>query len=307
MFHIGGWFDTYMRGTLHCYKDFAARSAYRQQLLVGPWVHLPWCRKVGALDFGTEAANPVDRLQARWFDQFLKGKDTGLLDEPPVCLFEMGSNRWRNFDSWPDIAHKSYFLSSTGLASIREGEGTLTTTHPDPCLDDVLVHDPWRPVPALGGHAAIPAGSFERSHLDCRSDVLTYTTQPLAADLHLAGDVAVEIWCTVDTPSHDLCAVLSEVRPDGNAYNLTQGYVHVESNQHAPLRLVLQPTCLKIAKGNALRLSVSAACFPAYPLNPGTGSPLGSDRLMDAQIVTLTVSSGGDRPSQVLLPVVSSS
>jgi hypothetical protein len=136
---------------------------------------------------------------------------------------------------------------------------------------------------------------------------LTYTTQPLAADLHLAGDVAVEIWCTVDTPSHDLCAVLSEVRPDGNAYNLTQGYVHVESNQHAPLRLVLQPTCLKIAKGNALRLSVSAACFPAYPLNPGTGSPLGSDRLMDAQIVTLTVSSGGDRPSQVLLPVVSSS
>jgi hypothetical protein len=64
---------------------------------------------------------------------------------------------------------------------------------------------------------------------------------------------------------------------------------------------------LRIAKGNALRLSLSAACFPAYPMNPGTGSPLGRDRLMDAQIVTLTVSCGGEQASQVLLPVVSAS
>jgi hypothetical protein len=217
----------------------------------------------------------------------------------------MGGNRWRNFDSWPDGNQKSYFLCSTGLASMREDEGTLTTTHPEACPDDVLVHDPWRPVPAQGGHAAIPAGSFERSHLDVRSDVLTYTTQPLAADLHLVGDVAVEVWCTAEQPSHDLCAVLSEVRPDGSIYNLTQGYLHVESSQNKRLQIALQATCLKIAKGKALRLSLSAACFPAYPMNPGTGSPLGSDRLMEAEIVTLTVSCGGDRPSQVLLPVVS--
>lgn len=307
MFHIGGWFDTFLRGNIHLYKDIAARSVYRQQLLVGPWVHLPWCRKVGAVDFGPEAANPVDRLQVRWFDQFLKGVDTGLLDEPPVRLFEMGTNRWRNFESWPDGNQKSYFLSTTGLASIREDEGTLGTTHSEACPDDVLVHDPWRPVPALGGHASAPSGSFDRSHLDYRSDVLTYTTQPLAADLHLAGEVAVEVWCTADQPSHDLCAVLSEVHPDGRAYNLTQGYLHVESSQHAQLRVSLQATCARIPKGNALRLSLSAACFPAYPMNPGTGSPLGATRLMDAQIVTLAVSCGGDRPSQVLLPVVSAS
>jgi uncharacterized protein len=334
MFHIGGWFDIYLRGTLHCYKDFAARSNNRQQLLVGPWVHLPWSRKVGAVDFGPEAANPVDSVQLRWFDQFLKGMDTGLLDEPPVRLFEMGSNQWRDFDHWPEENHQSYFLSSTGLASIRDDSGSLVLEETEssqnsiPPLErevspiqnafDVLVHDPWRPVPALGGHAAIPGGSFERSHIDCRSDVLTYTTAPLAADLHIAGDVVVEVWCSADKPSHDLCAVLSQVQPDGSVYNLTQGYlnVDVESAQPTLLRVQLQATCCKIPKGHALRLSLSAACFPAYPMNPATGSPLGSvdakrlvvrHRLMDAQIITLTVFCGSDKRSQVLLPVVSAS
>ncbi|HEY9601227.1 MAG TPA: CocE/NonD family hydrolase, partial [Allocoleopsis sp.] len=204
---------------------------------------------------------------------------------------------------------KSYFLSSTGLASIREDAGTLIPEETTSIQNsfDIVVHDPWRPVPALGGHAAIPAGSFERSHLDSRSDVLTYTTEPLTADLHLAGDVAVEIWCTADKPSHDLCAVLSEVHPNGDVYNLTQGYLHVESSQTAPLRLALQATCARIAQGNALRLSLSSACFPAYSMNPGTGQPVASDRLMDAEIITLRVSCGSDRPSQVLLPVVSPS
>lgn len=308
MFHIGGWFDTYLRGTLHLYKDMLGRSGERQQLLVGPWAHLPWCRRTGAVDYGLEAVNPIDRLQVRWFDQFLKGIDNGLLTELPVCLFEMGSNRWRYFTSWPHEPQKPYFLSSNGLAGSREDEGTLSTTfHPqDDCVSDLLVHDPWRPVPALGGHAAIPAGSFERSHLDCRSDVLTYTTELLTADLHLAGDVAVEVWCTADTLSHDLCAILSEVRSDGSVYNLSQGYIHVQSSQ-TQLRIPLQATCVCIVKGNALRLSLSASCFPAYPMNPGTGSPIGATRLMDAQIVTLSISCGGEHPSQLLLPIVSAS
>lgn len=305
MLHIGGWFDTFIRGTIHLYKEMAARSTYNQHLIIGPWAHLPWCRQVGAVDYGKAAETPIDWLQVRWFDQILKDLDTGLFDEPPISLFEMGSNKWRLFDSWPGNNHKSYFLATTGLASIRESEGKLTDSLPENCPCDVLVHDPWRPVPALGGHASMPSGSFERSPLDYRSDVLTYTTEPLTTDLHLAGDIAVEIYCTADCRSHDLSAILSEVHPNGNTYNLTQGYLHVESNQDASLQIQLQATCVRIAKGNALRLSLSAACFPAYPVNPGTGSPLNTTRLMDAQIITLTVNSGGDFPSQVLLPVVS--
>ena len=169
---------------------------------------------------------------------------------------------------------------------------------------DIFVHDPWRPVPSQGGHAAIPAGSFDRSSIDCRTDVLTYTCEPLKEDLHVAGDVAVEVFCTVDTPSFDLCAVLSEVRPDGSVYNFTQGYLRVDQKKPGFCRIPLQATCVRIAKDNALRLSLSAACFPAYAVNCGTGTSAGEARLMDAQIITITVSCGGDFPSQVLLPAV---
>ncbi|PLZ96041.1 S15 family X-Pro dipeptidyl-peptidase [Fischerella thermalis CCMEE 5268] len=304
MFHIGGWFDTYLRGTLSLYKEMAARSHYRQQLLVGPWAHLPWGRKVGEVDFGVNAISPVDRMQICWFDQFLKGIDTGLTHQLPVWLFEMGSNTWQGFLSFPEFEHKPYFLSSYGIASIREDEGILTTACPENGVDDVLVHDPWRPVPSLGGHAGIPAGVFERSHIDCRSDVLTYTSEPLDFDLHLAGDVVVAICCSADKPSFDLSVVLSEIYPDGKVYNLTQGYLRCQDGMnHITRKIQLQTTCACIARGNALRLSISAACFPAYAINPGNNSSMG----IEAEIITLTISCGGTSLSQILLPVIAGS
>ncbi|NET05302.1 MAG: CocE/NonD family hydrolase [Symploca sp. SIO2B6] len=310
MLHIGGWFDTFVRGTLHLYKDTAARMTKLQHLLIGPWAHLPWGRKLGTVDYGAEANSPVDQLQVRWFDQFLKGIDTGILEEAPVSLFEMGSNRWRDFDAWPSNNYQSYYLASSGLASLRDDVGKLVTSK-EQLIDnsiDIFVHDPWRPVPVLGGHGAVPLGSCDRSAIDCRTDVLTYTSQKLTEDLHLAGDVTVEIFCTADTPSFDICAVLSEVYSDGSVYNFTQGYRRVNpEEQRKPLQINLQPTCVRIAKGNALRLSLSGACFPAYPVNSGTGKAAGETRLLDAEIITLTVNCGDNSPSLILLPIVSSS
>ncbi|TVP60808.1 MAG: CocE/NonD family hydrolase [Nodularia sp. (in: Bacteria)] len=306
MFHIGGWFDTYLRGTWHLYQDMSARSNTPQHLIIGPWAHLPWGRQVGEVDFGVNAVSPVDQMQVQWFDQFLKGINTGLLEERPVCLFEMGSNLWHSYPTIPEINQKSYFLSTTGLANIREDSGTLIQNPKSKIQNsfDVLVHDPWRPVPALGGHAALSAGVFERSHLDCRADVLTYTSAPLTENYHLLGNAAVEIFCSADQPSYDLCAVLSEVHPDGCVYNLTQGYVHCPpGSEDAPTKIQLQPICARIAKGNALRLSLSAACFPAYAMNSGSGTVRSSGELMNAQVITITVNCGDAFLSQVLLPL----
>ena len=307
MLHVGGWFDTYLRGTIRLYREMSHRSVYRQQLVVGPWGHLPWGRKVGALDFGPAAVSPVDRLQIRWFDAFLKGQESSLAQESPIALFEMGRNQWRSLDQWPQPPATAYLLMSTGLASMGDREGKLVpqSAAPIPDATDVFVHDPWRPVPSLGGHATFPAGPFDRASLDCRSDVLTYTTDPFLEPLSLAGEVWVELYCTADTPSFDLCAVLSEVRPDGMVYPLSQGYQHIRNTtqQAQPIRITLQPTCAQVAAGHALRLSLSAACFPAYGVNPGTGQRPNQSRQMDARIITLQVKSGDRLPSCLWLPV----
>lgn len=319
MLHVGGWFDPYLRGTLNLYRAMANKSQQPQHLIVGPWAHLPWGRKLGTVDYGLEAQNPIDEIQIRWFDHFLKGKDTGLLTEPSVCLFEMGSNQWREYDSFPVTKAKTFYLASDGLAGMREDSGMLweyeeESSSPQELLQtnldeeisefdnntDILVHDPWRPVPALGGHATFPGGSGDRSSFDCRSDILTYTSAPLTAGLHIAGSVIVKIYCTADAPSFDLCAVLSTVHPDGRVINFTQGYIRIGDRDSTDVvTIALQPTCIYLAPETSLRLSISGACFPAYPVNPGTGQLPQTTRLIDMQIVTLAIHSGVDRPSLI--------
>jgi hypothetical protein len=134
--------------------------------------------------------------------------------------------------------------------------------------------------------------------------VLTYTTELLTEDLHFAGEIFVELAATADTSSFDLCAVLSEVKPNGTAFNLTQGYLRI-SSPAALHCIALQPLCARIAAGNSLRLSLSAACFPAYAMNPGTGSLPPESHLVEAQVITITVRSEEGGRSQIFLPVIS--
>ena len=68
MLHVGGWFDPYLRGTLNLYQSMIDQCKQLQHLLVGPWGHLPWSRKLGTVNYGREAQNPIDDLQIRWFD-----------------------------------------------------------------------------------------------------------------------------------------------------------------------------------------------------------------------------------------------
>ncbi|MEM8675574.1 MAG: CocE/NonD family hydrolase [Cyanobacteria bacterium P01_G01_bin.67] len=322
MLHVGGWFDPYLRGTLNLFQAMVAQCSQPQHLLVGPWVHLPWGRKLGVVDYGIEAQNPIDEIQIRWFDHWLKGKDTGLLQESSICLFEMGSNQWREFDSLPD-KQTTYYLASDGLASIREDGGMLwqfeEEINPSPReilgidlsesiteLDnniDIIVHDPWRPVSALGGHATYPGGSFERSALDSRSDILTYTSAPLESDFHLIGAVTLEVYCSTENSSFDLGAFLSIVNPAGEIFNFTQGYIRVNSSalDVALVEIPLQATCMCIAAGNSLRLSLSASCFPAYPVNPGTGQQPQESSAIENSIITLSVYSGVDYPSRLIM------
>lgn len=305
MLHMGGWADPYLRGDLRLYHQMQRQSSQPQHLWIGPWGHLPWSRRVGLLDFGPAADSPVDRLQLQWFDHFLKGQSTDLTTAPSVHLFEMGSHQWQAFNHWPSTTPECLYLRSTGLAAIHPQDGQLTPTLPERQGQDTWVHDPWRPVPSLGGHSAIPAGYFERSALDGRSDVLTYTTSPLVTPLQVVGSAHLSLYCQADSISFDLSAILSEVYPEGRVINLTQGYKTLGGGSPGELLLLaldLHPTSFLIPRGHSLRLSLAAACFPAYAVNSGTGQPPGTTETIDHRIITLAVWHGGAYRSSLELP-----
>ena len=103
-----------------------------QKLLIGPWAHLfpytsPTSTGTGEIDFGSAALVDLHETQLRWFDHWLKGVDTGILDEPPVRIFVMGDNRWRDEQEWPlaRTRYTPYYLGGGGRANTADGDGTL--------------------------------------------------------------------------------------------------------------------------------------------------------------------------------------
>ena len=333
MLHVGGWFDPFLRGDLRLYRQMVAQSSQPQRLWIGPWAHLPWGTQAGAKNYGPAAQTPIDALQIRWFNQFLKGHDEGFLDMDPVHGFDLGTQQWWsgatldlsaldhpatpkrsdhpitavNPRSSPSHRVRRYFLASNGLAPLRQDGGQLIDSLPDEPQADWLVHDPWRPVPALGGHNSFAVGSLNRQALDDRTDVITYTTAPFSEPWQLRGIPQMRIFCTSDAPSFDLSGVLSVV-DDAQAWPISQGYrrilaqEHQAQEAHHPWVIPLQAIVHSIFPGQRLRLSISAACIPAYHLNPGTGGLPQHTPRWQARTITLQIHSGDDRPSSLDLP-----
>lgn len=299
--HVGGWNDTMLDGTLASYAASKARARAPQRLLIGPWQHMPWGRNVGALDLGADAASPVDAEHVAFFDRHLKdiGDTLG-----GARLFDIGRKMWRDFTDMREPTPTSFYLASGGLAATTSTDGRLMP-EPSNGLPDMLLHNPWRPAPAIGGAVGQPGGFQNRAAIDDRADVAVYTSAPLAAPFDLVGAIAAELHVEADQPSHDLSCTLSIVSPDGRAMTLAFGMLRVKDGAAAgPRRVSLHSTCCTVPAGAALRLSTQAAAWPAFAINPGTGADPERTPLMEATVTTLRIAHGPNRPSRLLLPAM---
>ena len=99
--NLGGWFDLYADNTFLNYngiRQHGRTAATRQsKLIVGPWPHaLSTSPRTGDVDFGAPSQLDLEAQELRWFDYWLKGIANGVVDEPPIRLFIMGRNEWRD-------------------------------------------------------------------------------------------------------------------------------------------------------------------------------------------------------------------
>ncbi|AFZ52407.1 CocE/NonD family hydrolase [Cyanobacterium aponinum] len=304
MLHIGGWFDAYLRGTLNLYQEMKTKSKFQQCLIVGVWGHIPWGNTLGSRSFSSFANSNIDQTQIAWFDKYLKGIENNYLPKENINLFQMGSNKWITKNNLTNKTNKYLYLKSTGLANIKDDDGVLLVNNQEnnEFQEDIIVQDFWRNVPSLGGHSFVPSGVFKRTELDNRSDIITYTSNFLTEELEIIGDIELEIFAQSDQYSFDLSAILSQVFPDGKVYNFTQGHIRIlQNNCEQPIKFKLQPTCIKLEKNTALRLSISTTNFPAYLVNTGDKKNYHHSFLnLETTPLTVNIFSGKDKPSKII-------
>lgn len=322
--HIGGWYDTFVEGTLDNFTRLAARcggegGARPQRLIVGPWAHAPWGRRVAGRDFGANAGGVVDEAQLAWFDHWLKDAP---LDGAPVRLFVMGANRWREADSWPveGIRVQEWYLHADRGAQSVSGDGRLDRVPPGDEPPDVYVAMPGRPVPSAGGRASsdptvVPMGPADQSAVEGRTDVLVYTTAPFPRDVEVVGTVWLLLFGATDGVDCDWMAKLVDVDETGATVNLCDGALRARFRESLsrprPLRpgevyeyrLRVGSTASLFRRGHRLRLLVSSSNFPQYDVNPNTGERPAYVDPFRLRMATQAVFHDGNRPSRLLLPL----
>ncbi len=322
--HISGWYDDEQIGTPLNFAGMVAHAATAdtrrsQKLLMGPWPHNVGSQptKLGEVDFGLAAKTDLPATLLRWYDHWLKGIDTGLLSEPPVRIFVMGANRWRDEHEWPLARAKAvkYFLHGQGRANSLYGDGSLSTAEPADEPRDRYTSDPERPVPFITEPTfAQIGGPDDYRPVERRDDVLVYTTAPATEDTEVTGPVSVRLYAASSARDTDFTAKLLDVWPDGYAQRLCDGLVRARFREGMEQPSLIEPgqvyaydincwnTSQLFKKGHRIRLEVASSAFPKYDRNPNTGAPLGKSAEMKTAVQTIY--HDRDHPSHLLLPVV---
>ncbi len=332
-YNIGGWYDIFLKDTIDNFTLMRTRgataTARQSKLLIGPWTHGGTNNPIGEQNFGFGASAAlidlqidIMSLQVRWFNQFLKGQETGILSEAPIKLFVMGANIWRDEQAWPlaRAVETRYYLHSNGQAHTLHGDGLLSPTPPESEPGDQYDYDPTNPVVTRGGALLMtpefPGGPFDQRQIEARADVLVYSTPVLEQDVEVTGPIMVHLWATSSAPDTDFVARLVDVYPDGYAQNLTDGIIRARYRNFAQGELPslleqgkayeyvidLWATSNVFKKGHRIRLDVTSSNFPRWDRNPNTGHDFGVDA--ELAVAHQTILHDAAHPSYLLLPLV---
>jgi putative CocE/NonD family hydrolase len=307
---VGGHYDLFQRGEPMNYAGLQNAYAHRPinapmdpdqkptgryQLLMGPYTHL-----------GGATASVLDELQLRWFDQWLRGRDTGMDRAPnPLHVYDLGTGHYDSTTTYPyRKAHPTtYYLGGPAdgdvplLATLGgpAGVGTLDTARPDGGSDTLV----WSPVAATtcsrptdqwaaGGLSLIT--NRMPANVPCVDDdrigqlgptTHTYTSTPMVRPHTIAGPIAATLYATATTRDTQWVVLVEDVAPDGASRPLTEGALlgslrardegrswTVDGKTIMPYHPYTEASARPVQPGEVTRYDVEV--FPTYAtLRPG--------------------------------------
>lgn len=286
----GGW-NHHLRGNVEAYSRSASEHK-KLQIHIG-----------GHTDAFYSDEGKVEML--RWFDYWLKGKETGIMDEPPVKLcirVSVDKCNWRFEDEWPlaRTQYTKYYLSTRTAGAVGDAMHDLRLSQTPP---------------AKGAEITFPSGPEAYARGRRGQPTVTFVTEPLTEDVEITGHIKLVMWVSSETDDMDVFAYLRNMAPDGSVETATRGilkvshrkldpqlstpylpyHVHdeeqkLEAGEVVRIEVEIWATSMVFRKGHRIRLDVQPHdgdhYFAAYNLKNNS------------------IYTGGERASYVLLPVI---
>ena len=267
VYAVGGYADGYTNPIFRMME----RLSCPRKALVGPWAHKY-----------PHFASPEPRIgflqeALRWWDQHLKGIDTGIMEEPMIRAWIQDpappspkaiptQGRWISVKRWPRDGNTSlvYHLAPHGLRDTLEpGAAPIRILSPETAG--------WT-APTWCVYGVDPDGALDQNGE--AGLMRAFESEPLADDIEIFGFPTLHARVSCDVPQANLIAVLSMVAPDGTArfvsigvLNLTHRASHADPeplprNQSVDVSVQLNVTGQRIPAGYRLRLALASAYWP---------------------------------------------
>lgn len=320
VFLQSGWYDGGNRGTKLAYSSLKKSQNKYIKMIIGPWVHSDRSsRYLHGFDMGEFAAIDLFGLYRRWFDYWLKGKENGILEEPLVQIYNVGSGHWLEANEYPlpNTSFTKFYLTSDRGANTSRGDGMLQLEEPSSAETfDHYSYDPGDPSPDFYAYLKNGMSAKFEQLAASRQDMLVYETKPLEHPLTIAGPLSAVLYASSSAKDTDWFVTIYGVDSGGVSYPLgmTWGGIRgrfrnstrvpelLEENVVYRYVIDLSHTGVTLSPGERIRLVVTSASFPEYSRNLNTGGH--NEMETDYVVADQKVYHSRQYPSHLVLPVV---
>ncbi len=329
-FVVGGLFDLFQRSEPLWFERL--KGSVPTKLLLGPWTHIE-AAGVPSNGLPQDGVPELNKIQLRWFDQYVKGLPVGADRMPNVTQYVLGEERYVTSSDWPHAQMRPqqyFFQADKSLLKDQPSEKASQSIALQAPIFGLCSQSLSQWTAGIAGLLPLPC--FDDDSINQKSSVV-FTTPALEDDLFINGPIQANVWMTTTAQETSVSVRISDFDPaTGKSRPLSNGLLSasfravdesrsriidgvmiqpwhpfttesvlpVKPNEPMLMQVEIFPTSAKIAKGHSLKVSLSTSNL-AQGLQPVLSS------LIKGPLGLATFLVGPEHPSSVVLPVVPNS